>query len=99
MNRVPPPRRAVAAPGLAAVASLVCLAFAPSPASAGNCEAGHLESLLGKPYSEDRADAVSKASEIRKMTVGKTAGIADYRTGRLNIVVDLKGIVIRADCG
>jgi hypothetical protein len=33
------------------------------------------------------------------MTVGRTAVTADYRSDRLNIVVDLKGIVRRADCG
>jgi hypothetical protein len=55
--------------------------------------------LLGKPYSQEKARAVSKAAEIREMTVGRTAVTADYRSDRLNIVVDLKGIVRRADCG
>jgi hypothetical protein len=85
-------------PVVAALALFACLAPGRPDVLAGNCEARHLGSLLGKPYSEDKARALSKASEIRVMDLGGV-GIADYRSDRLNIVVDLKGIVRRADCG
>jgi hypothetical protein len=83
---------------IAALALSVCLAVGPPAPLADSCEARHLGSLVGKAYSEDKARALSKASEIRVMDVGGV-GIADYRSDRLNIVVDPKGIVRRADCG
>jgi hypothetical protein len=83
---------------IGALALLACLPVGYPAALADSCEARHLGSLLGKPYSEDKARALSKASEIRVMDLGGV-GIADYRSDRLNIVVDLKGIVRRADCG
>jgi peptidase inhibitor I78 family protein len=75
------------------------LALGSPAASAVDCQDGRLDLLLGKPYSEDKARAVSKAADIREMTVGRTVVTADYRSDRLNIVVDLKGNVRRADCG
>ena len=99
MSRVSTPRRAAASLVSAAAAFLVVLALGSPAASAGDCRNGRLDLLVGKPYSQEKARAVSKAAEIREMTVGRTAVTADYRSDRLNIVVDLKGIVRRADCG
>jgi hypothetical protein len=99
MSRVSTPRRAAASLVSAAAAFLVVLALGSPAASAGDCQNGHLDLLLGKPYAQEKARAVSKAAEIREMTVGRTAVTADYRSDRLNIVVDLKGNVRRADCG
>jgi Peptidase inhibitor I78 family len=99
MSRVSTPRRAAASLVSAAAAFLVVLALGSPAASAGDCQNGRLDLLVGKPYSQEKARAVSKAAEIREMTVGRTAVTADYRSDRLNIVVDLKGIVRRADCG
>jgi Peptidase inhibitor I78 family len=99
MSRVSTPRRAAASLVSAAAAPLVVLALASPAASAGDCQNGRLDLLLGKPYSQEKARAVSKAFEIREMTEGRTAVTADYRSDRLNIVVDLKGNVRRADCG
>ena len=99
MSRVSTPRRAAASLVTAATAFLVVLALGSPSASAGDCQNGHLDLLLGRPYSQEKARTVSKAVEIREMTVGRTAVTADYRSDRLNIVVDLKGNLRRADCG
>jgi len=99
MSRISTPRRAAASLVSATAALLVALALASSAAAAADCQNGRLDLLLGKPYSEEKARAVSKAVEIREMTEGRTAVTADYRSDRLNIVVDLKGIVRRADYG
>jgi hypothetical protein len=93
------PQAAVLRIVIGALALFACLAVGRPAALADNCEACHVGSLLGKPYSQEKARAVSKAVEIREMTVGRTAVTADYRSDRLNIVVDLKGNVRRADCG
>ena len=92
------PRPAVLRCVIGALALFACPPVGRTAALADSCEARHLGSLLGKPYSEDKARALSKASEIRVMDLGGV-GIADYRNERLNIVIDLKGIVRRADCG
>ena len=83
----------------AAAAVFACVAVGAHADPTGNCQAGHLASLLGEPYSEDKARGASKASRIRVMTVGRTVVTAEFVGDRVNIVRDAKGIVVRADCG
>jgi hypothetical protein len=99
MNRVSAPTRAPLSRVGAGAAFLACLAGGSPAALADNCEAHRLGSLLGKPYSQERAAGVSKADTIRTLTLGKTVVTAEYQSDRLNIFVDLKRIVVRAECG
>jgi hypothetical protein len=99
MSRVSTPRRAAANLVSAAAALLVLLALASPAASAGDCQDGHLDLLLGTLYSQEKATAVTKARQIRTLLVGKEAATAEYVSDRLYVVLNPKGIVVRAFCG
>jgi Peptidase inhibitor I78 family len=89
-----------ARPAVCAAATLFAVvALGSAAALAGDCQNGRLGSLLGKPYSEEKATAVTKAGQIRTLAVGKEAVTAEYVSNRLDVVLDLKGIVVRAFCG
>ena len=99
MSRVSTPRRAAASLASAAAAFLVLLALGSPAASARDCQNNHLDLLLGKPYSQKRATAVTKARQIRTLPVGKEAVTAEYVGDRLSVVLNPKGIVVRTFCG
>jgi hypothetical protein len=99
MSRVPTPRRAAPSVASAAAAFLVLLALGSPAASAGDCQNDHLDLLLGKPYSKEKATAVTKAPQIRTLPVGKEAVTAEYVGDRLYVVLNPKGIVVRTFCG
>jgi hypothetical protein len=99
MSRVSTPRRAAASLVCAAAAFVVVLALGSPAASAGDCQNGHLDLLLGKPYSREKATAVTKARQIRTLPAGKEAVTTEYVGDRLYVVLNPKGIVVRAFCG
>ncbi len=90
--------RAAASRFVPAAIFLVCLVVGVPAASAGGRRDGHLGSLMGKPYSEDKARAASNVSLIRVLPEGETVA-AVTMSNRLDLVINPKGTVIRARCG
>lgn len=74
---------------------------AAAPNLDGRCEASGAEFTLGKPASAELLEQARKASGAQIARVLKPDDVVtlEYRSERLNLHTDEKGVISRANCG
>ncbi len=72
-----------------------------APSLDGRCEASGAEFAVGKPASVGLLEQARKASGAQTARVLKPNDVVtlEYRSERLNLHADDKGVIIRANCG
>lgn len=86
---------------LAALALAGCATAAPAPLHAGQCRAGDLGDLVGRPADGALgADAMRRSGALRLRWIRPGDMVTmDYSAQRLNVHVDAQGRVERFACG
>jgi Peptidase inhibitor I78 family len=85
----------------AAFAAIAMIIVIFPDAASAECDSRRARRFVGQPYSEpfrEKARLDAKADIVRTLESGQAA-TAEFRSDRLNLIMDRKGVVIRASCG
>lgn len=71
------------------------------PSSDSRCEASGANFAIGKPASPELLEQARKASgaQLARILKPNDAVTLEYRSERLNLHADDKGLIVRANCG
>jgi hypothetical protein len=82
-------------------APLLLLPWPASPQDVTACNPKAAEGVVGKPYSDGLAEEARRASgaeAVRPFGPGIPSSM-DWRSRRLNLLLDRKGVVVGTSCG